>query len=148
MLAYHEVVEKSLVDQLGKWPNGLIMKISLRKNKWTHNESIKRNVSEPLKFVKIMLLLTLHYFIITAIEHILIIRIVVSWVGEWKQEKKFKTFSIFVKKSWQIFLVWKTYFLTNIYISPHKKNPCQMVSMWWFLHSNVHVLVMFTWFSS
>jgi hypothetical protein len=75
------------------------MKISLRKNKWTHNESIKQNVNEPLKFVKVMLLFTLHYFIITTIEYILIIRNVVSWVDERKQVRKFKAFSICVKKS-------------------------------------------------
>jgi hypothetical protein len=54
------------------------MKISLRKKKRTHNESIKLNVNEPLKFVKVMLHLTLHYFNITNIEHILITRNVVS----------------------------------------------------------------------
>jgi hypothetical protein len=54
------------------------MKISLRKNKLNHNESIKLNVNEPLKFIKVILHLTLHYFIITTIEHILITRNVVS----------------------------------------------------------------------
>jgi hypothetical protein len=58
------------------------MKILLRKRKQTHNESIKLNVNELLKFVKVMLHLTLHYFIITTIEHILITRNVVSRVGE------------------------------------------------------------------
>jgi len=79
------------------------MKISLRKKKRTHNESIKLNVNEPLKFLKVMLHLTLHYFIITTIEHILITRNVVSWAGEWKQERKFKAFSICVKKIWHNF---------------------------------------------